>query len=113
MSSVVLTHVNQLGGALYATECGFEYVNGFAYKSYYGAVCCLSRVNIKSFDALNTFYGISNIFNDTFIAPFTKVRYAFNQFLFHGYQVMFSMRNLRKIAALLTKYAFKYVLNVS
>ncbi len=60
MCTVVAAHVDQLGSASDASECGFDYGFRLSYESDYRAVGGFSGIYIEKAYAFDTFYGIGN-----------------------------------------------------
>ena len=83
MRAVMMTHVNEFGGAFHTLKGGFDNVVRFSDKGDYGAVGSLSGVDVEKLHFGRILYGIGNTFYNGHVAPFAEIGHAFDD-LFHG-----------------------------
>ena len=83
VSTVVLGHVNELGGFLDDLVGGFEDGLGFTDEGDDGAVGGLTGVDIKEFDTFDLLNLGSDLIDDIHVAAFAYIGHAFNE-LFHN-----------------------------
>ena len=83
MLTVMMPHVDNLGGLLHCTESGFHNFLRLAYKSHDCTVGGRTRVHIEEPYSLNALRSVSDLFDNLHIASFAEIGDAFDKFTCH------------------------------
>ena len=84
MGTVVLAHVDYLGGFFYTAECGLHYCLRRPDKCNHCTVGCLAGVHVEHRYPFNAFYSIYNCLDFLLVAPLAEVGYAlYDSLLLH------------------------------
>ena len=78
MSTVVLTHIDELACTLHSIESCLAYLFGRTHESYHRTIGSVARVHIEQFHTLMFLNLIGDLFNDLHVASLAKVGHALN-----------------------------------
>ena len=78
MSTVVLTHIDELACTLHSIESSLAYLFGRTHEGYHRTIGSVARVHIEQFHTLMFLNLIGDLFNDLHVASLAKVGHALN-----------------------------------
>ena len=78
MSTMVLTHIDELACTLHSIESCLAYLFGRTHEGYHRTIGSVARVHIEQFHTLMFLNLIGDLFNDLHVASLAKVGHALN-----------------------------------